>query len=178
MSRRGGTRPAHCTAALVVSLLLAGCAYEDAGGPPPTAAPGNSGRPVPSVPTKGPEILDVEAGNYVELEKRLAAAPGSVLLEDSGPADGPGAGFSKTARVTIAGAHTVTAACAGTPDVQIVLSQDPRTGVGLPALNLDCSGVLSQVVELQPGSVGVHLVRRDPTGPWTGAVAGIRITVE
>ncbi|WP_156372490.1 hypothetical protein [Arthrobacter sp. Leaf337] len=77
-----------------------------------------------------------------------------------------------------AGTHTVAAACVGIDEVQISLSQDPLTGTGLPALVLDCSGVVSQVVELQPGYVGVHLTRQDPGGPWTGAVAGIRITGE
>jgi hypothetical protein len=35
---------------------------------------------------------------------------------------------------------------------------------------------LSQVVELQEGYVAAMLMRHDPTGPWTGAVAGVRIT--
>jgi len=179
MSRRGGTGPGRCTAGLaVLSVLMAGCAYEDAANPPPTAASVFSGRPAPSVPAKGPEILDIETRNYAELKKRLSVAAGSVLLDESGPADGPGVGFSKTATVKAAGAHTVTASCVGLDDVQISLSQDPRTGPELPALVLDCSGVLSQVVELQPGYVGVHLTRQDPGGPWTGAVAGIRITVD
>lgn len=179
MSGRGGTRPVRC-AALVLSILLAGglagCAYEDAGDPTQTTTAEHSGRPAPSVPTKGPEILDAEAGNYAELEKRLAVARGSVLLDESGPADGPGVGFSNTGKVKTAGAYTVTAACVGIPDAQIFLSRPGS--MELLALNLDCSGVLSQVVELQEGYVGAVLMRHDPTGPWTGAVAGVRITVE
>jgi hypothetical protein len=179
MSGHGGTGRGRCAAALVVvGALLAGCAYDDASDPAPTAAPVYSGRTAPSVPTKGQEILDTEAGNYAELEERLAVAAGSVLLDESGPADGPGVGFSKTATVKTAGAYTVTASCVGIHDAQISLFQDPGTGVELPALNLDCARVLSQVVELQPGYVGVQLMRHDPTGPWTGSVAGIRITVD
>ncbi|MET4093306.1 hypothetical protein ABIB51_000210 [Arthrobacter sp. UYCu712] len=176
MSGLGGKNPVRCSAALIVSMLLtsgiSSCAYDD-GDARPAAEP--SGRPAPSVPTKGPDILSLEARNYAELEKRLSAAPGSVLLGDSGPADGPGVGFSRATTVTTAGAYTVTAACVGTPDAQIILSQDP--GNGPLSLELDCSGILSQVVELQAGYVGANLIRPDPTGPWTGAVAGIRITI-
>ena len=159
-------------------MVLAGCAYEDSADLPPASVPVLTGRPAPSVPAKGPEVLDIETRNYAELKKRLSVAAGSVLLDESGPADGPGVGFSKIATVKTAGAHTVTAACVGLDDVQILLSQDPRTGTDLPALVLDCSGVVSRVVDLQPGYLGVHQTRQDPTGPWTGAVAGIRITVE
>lgn len=162
---------------MMVGVLLAGCTYEDAGDPPPAVASEYSRRPAPSAPTKGPEIRDIEAGNYAELKRRLAVPAGSVLLDESGPADGPGVGFSKIATVRTAGAHTVTAACVGTDGVQISLSQEHRTAAELPALVFDCSGVRSQVVELQPGYVGVHLTRQDPSGPWIGAVAGIRITV-
>lgn len=179
MSGRGGTRPAHRAAALVVSMLLvggmAGCAYRDASDPQQPASSERSGRPAPSVPTKSPRILDLEAENYAELKKRLAAAPGSVLLDDSGPADGPGVGFSKTATVKIAGSYTVTAACVGIEHAQVFLSQE--AGAELSPLDIDCSGVLSQVIELKAGYVGAQLVRQDPNGPWTGAVAGIRITV-
>jgi hypothetical protein len=101
-----------------------------------------------------------------------------VVLDDSGPADGPGVGFQKTATVRTSGAHTVTAACVGTDSAQILLSQGPGTAAEPLSLGLDCSEVLSQVVELQAGYVGAHLIRNDPTGPWTGAVAGIRITVK
>lgn len=155
---------------------LAACAYEDVSDPTQTATAEHSRRPAPSAPTKAPEILDAEAGNYAELEKRLAVAQGSLLLDESGPADGPGVGFSKTGTVKTAGAYTVTATCVGIPDARIFLSRPGSRE--LLALDLDCSRVLSQVVELQEGYVGALLMRHDPTGPWTGAVAGVRITVE
>lgn len=50
-----------------------------------------------------PDILDREARNYAALKERLTVAAGSVLLDESGPADGPGVGFSKTATVKAAG---------------------------------------------------------------------------
>lgn len=156
---------------------ISGCAYEHAGDPPPAATAERSGRPAPTVPTKGPEILDVEAANYVELERRLAVARGSVILDEAGPADGPGVGFSQTATVESSGTYTVTAACVGMTNAQIFLSL-PETGREPLALNLNCSGVLSQVIELREGHVGAALIRPDPTGPWTGAVAGVRITAE
>lgn len=164
----------------MLGILLAGgvaaCAYEGSGDAQPTAA-GQSRRPAPSVPSKGPDILAAEARNYAELEKRLSGAPGSVLLADSGPADGPGVGFSKAATVMTAGPHTVTAACVGTPHAQLSLSQDTM-GAEPMMFDVDCSGAQSQVVQLQKGYVSAHLTRHDPTGAWTGAVAGIRITVQ
>ena len=102
MSVLGGTKAVRSFAALLVGLLLAGgvtaCAYEDDGDPQPTADR-YSPRPAPSLPSARPEILGVQAANHAELEKRLGVARGSVLLNESGPADGPGVGFSKTATV-------------------------------------------------------------------------------
>jgi hypothetical protein len=108
------------------------------------------------------------------LEKRLAAAPVSLVLDESGPADGPGAGFSKAATVKTAGSFTITAACVGIPVAHIYVDH-PGASDSL-ILDLDCSGILSQVVELPPGPVHAQLMRTDPNGPWTGAVAGLRIT--
>jgi hypothetical protein len=171
----------------MVGVVLAGgvaaCAYEGtgdpegSGDPQPTAA-GQSRRPAPAVPSKGPDVLAAEARNYAELERRLAGAPGSVLLADSGPADGPGVGFSKAATVMTAGLHTVTAACVGTPQAQMSLSQDTMGGTEHVVFDVDCSGAQSQLVQLRQGYVSAHLTRYDPTGPWTGAVAGIKITVQ
>ena len=153
---------------------MTACAYESDGDPQPTAA-GQSHRAAPAAPTKDPDVLGVEASNYSELHKRLAKATGSVLLADAGPADGPGVGFSKAATVMTTGPHTVTATCVGTPGVQIFLSQGEAEPV---SLEVDCSGVLSKVVQLQKGYVGAKLIRQDPTGAWTGAVAGIKVTVQ
>ncbi len=161
---------------LLLSGGLAACTYQGAGDPARTAATEQSSRPAPSVPTKGPEILDAEKRNYAELQKRLATARGPALIDDSGPADGPGVGFSKTAKVTTAGRYTVTAACAGIPNAQMVIFAPGSKQ--LLSLDLDCSGVSSQVVELEDGYVGAALMRHDPNGPWTGAVAGVRITAE
>ncbi|MDQ0240867.1 hypothetical protein [Arthrobacter bambusae] len=181
MSGHGGTGPVRSAAtAVVLGLLLSGgltaCTYEDAGDPVQTATAEHSSRPAPSVPTKGPEILDAEKRNYAELEKRLGTAQGSVFLEDSGPADGPGVGFSKTVKVATAGRYAVAAACVGLPNVQIFISVAGSTQ--LRSLDLDCSGVSSQVVELPEGYIVASLMRHDPNGPWTGAVAGVRITAE
>lgn len=179
MSGSGGTRTVRCTAAFIGGVLLAGglaaCAYEDGVGPQPTSAK-RTHRPAPTIPAKDQDVLGVEARNYAELAQRLAEPPGSALLADAGPADGPGVGFSKAATVLTAGPHTVSAACVGASQAQIVLSQE---GAGTEPLSLvfDCSGVQTQVVQLQRGYVSAHLTRQDPTGAWTGAVAGIKITV-
>lgn len=181
MSCRGGARPVLSGAvAAVLGLLLSGgvaaCTYEGPGDPVRTAAAEKSSRPAPSVPTTSPEVLDAEKRNYAELEKRLASAKDSALLTDSGPADGPGVGFSKTGKVTTAGRYTVTAACVGIPNAQIFVSSSPSQEMF--RLDIDCSGVSTKVVELPEGYVTAALMRRDPNGPWTGAVAGVRITAE
>lgn len=94
----------HCAAALVVGSLLAvglgACAYEDIGDPQPAAA--QNRKPAPTMPAKDPGVLGVEARNYAELHQCLAGAPGSVLLADAGPADGPGVGFRKAATLKTA----------------------------------------------------------------------------
>lgn len=154
---------------------MGGCAYEDDGGTQPTATE-QSHRPTPTVAAKERGILDVEASNYDELHRRLAKAPGSLLLADAGPADGPGGGFSKVAKVMTAGPYTVTAACVGIPHAQIYLSQDTKAGTEHMVFEVDCSGAQTQVVQLQKGYVSAQVTRQDPTGPWTGAVAGIKIT--
>lgn len=160
----------------MLACCLASCAYEDDGEPQPTAA-GQSHRPAPSLPAQDPGVLGVESRNYAELQHRLAKAPGRVVLADAGPADGPGVGFSKTATVKNAGPHMVSAACVGISHAQIFLTQDGVGSEPLP-LDVDCSGILSKVVVLQKGYVGAQLTRYDPTGAWTGAVAGIKITVQ
>ena len=155
---------------------LAACAYEDQEEPQTTPA-GPSQRSARTIPPKDPDVLAVEARNYAELDQRLAKAAGSVLLADAGPADGPGVGFRKAATVVTAGPHTVTAACVGIPHAQINVSQDTVGGTEEEVFELDCSGTTTQVLQLQKGYVGAQLLaRRDPTGPWTGAVAGIKIT--
>lgn len=160
---------------MVAAGGLAGCAYEDEGDPRPTAV-SSTVRPAAAVPSKGPDLLAVEDRNYAELGRRLGEADKPVLLVDGGPADGPGVGFRKTARVTAAGPHTVTAACVGLPGAQIYLTQEVQGGTEGTTFELDCSRAHTQVVQLQEGYVGVHLVRY-PDGAWTGGVAGIKITV-
>lgn len=161
-------------------MLLSGgmtaCGYgEDRNPPAPETGPDS--RPLSTLPSRNPDVLGVEAGNYAELQKRLAEAPGSVLLDDAGPADGPGAGFNKVATVMTGGPYTVTAACVGIPRVQIYLSQDTRTGTGHQVLEVECQGAQSRIVQLQPGYVSAQVTRNDPAGAWTGAVAGIKISL-
>lgn len=76
-----------------------------------------------------------------------------------------------------AGPHTVSAACVGIPHVQIYLSQNTAGGTEHTVFEIDCSGAQTQVVQLQEGNISAQLgARPDPTGAWTGAVAGIKIT--
>ncbi|NUU31167.1 hypothetical protein HNO80_06130 [Arthrobacter sp. C9C5] len=153
---------------------LGACTYEDPGDPQRSA--GESRRPAPTIAAKDPDVLAVEARNYAELHQRLVKAPGTALLADSGPADGPGVGFSKAAAVLAAGQHTVTMACVGIPHAQIYLSQDTESGTEHTVFEVDCSGSQTQAVQLRKGYVSAKLTRLHPGGPWTGAVAGIRIT--
>ncbi|MEQ4520349.1 hypothetical protein ABLI39_13425 [Pseudarthrobacter sp. B907] len=181
MSGLGGTKTVRGVVVFILGVTLAvglaTCAYEDEGDPLPTSA-NASPASARTLPAKDPDVLAAEARNYVELERRLATAPGSVLLADAGPADGPGVGFRKAATVTTAGPYTVTAACVGIPRAQIYLSQGIPGGTDHQVFEVDCSGTQTQVIQLQKGSIGAQLMwRHDPTAAWTGAVAGIRITV-
>jgi hypothetical protein len=175
----GGTRTVHGVATLIISTLLAGslagCAYEDQGDPLPTTA-GASARPVHTIPPKDPAVMAVEARNYAELGQRLSKVPGKVLLTDSGPADGPSIGFQKAATVKTAGPYAVTLACVGIPHAQIFLTQRIVGGVDDKNFEIDCSAIQTRAVQLQEGYVGIHLIRHDYNGAWTGAVAGIKIT--
>lgn len=162
-------------------MLLAGgmsaCAFEADDDPQPKAAE-QSRRSGSTVPAGDPGVLGVEARNYAELHQHLAKTTGTVVLDDAGPADGPGAGFNKVGTVTTAGPHSVTAACVGIPHTQIHISQDTKAGTEHLVFEVDCSGAQTQIVQLQKGHVSAQLTRHDPTGAWTGAVAGIKITVQ
>ena len=181
MAGLGGAKTVRCVVVLMMGVSLAGglaaCAYEDEGDPQPAAA-SEGPRPARTLPAKDADVLAVEARNYAELEQRLGTAPGSVLLADAGPADGPGVGFRKAATVTTAGPYTVTTACVGIPRAQIYLSQGIPGDTDHQVFEVDCSGTRTQVIQLQTGYIAAQLLgRRDPTEAWTGAVAGIRITV-
>lgn len=169
----------RAAAGISVALLAcgaAGCSYADDVDRGPTAAAGP--RPARTAAAKDPEVLAVETRNYAAVEQRLANLPGQVVLADSGPADGPGVGFRKAATVRTAGPHAVTVACVGLPALQVSLSQEIPGGTRHTVLDVDCSKTQTQEVELQEGYVSAQLVaHRDPAGAWTGAVAGIRITV-
>lgn len=157
---------------------LAGCTYEDDGGGRPPATPTSAatprpGRTIPAGPS--PDVLAAQQRNEAELERLLAGATGPVVLTDSGAADGNGVGFQKAARVKTAGDYQVTAACIGVDAAQILIFQD-ETPAAPTSILVDCAAPLSRTVRLLPGHINVGLTRSNPTGPWTGAVAGIRIT--
>ncbi|MDQ0754702.1 hypothetical protein [Arthrobacter sp. B3I4] len=180
MPGRGGTKISRWAAALLIGGIAAAavpaCSYEDDVDAEPTAA-APSYRPAHTIAAGDPDVLAAIARNYVELERRLGTVPGSVLLADSGPADGPGVGFQKVATLPNAGEYTVVAACVGLPGVQFALSQNMPGSTQHTVLEVDCSGAQTQVVELHEGHLNAQLVaRRDPAGAATGAVAGIRIT--
>lgn len=157
---------------------LAACTYEDddGGRPPATSTPAPTPRPGRTIPAgPSPDVLAAQQRNEAALERLLAGPTGPVVLADSGPADGNGVGFQKAGRVKAAGDYQVTAACVGIDAAQFYLSQD-ETPAGPTSIIVDCAAPTSRTVSLLPGYVSVQLTRRNPTGPWTGALAGIRIT--
>ena len=171
-------RRARRSAAPVVVTLLAGCAYEDDGGEPQPSAEEatTSFQPARSTPAQDSEVLTLEIRNYAEVERRLAEATGTVLLAASSAANGPSVGFHEVAIIRTAGPYTVALACAGIPYAQVILSQQAVGGKRDKIFEIDCSATQMQVVPFQEGYVVARLARLDPAGPWTGAVAGIRIT--
>lgn len=178
MSGFGGNRTVRGAAASIIGVILAGgvaaCTYEDDAGSHQSTAV--SVRAAPTAAAKDPGVLGVDAANYAVLHQRLDTATGPVVLSDAGPADGPSVGFRKAATVRTAGPHVVTAACVGIPHAQIYISQNTESGTEHTVLEVDCSGTRSQMVQLRSGYVSAQLTRSDPTGAWTGAVAGIKIT--
>lgn len=132
----------------------------------------------PLAPSIDPLVLEREVMNYRELNRLLEAVPGPVLLFEEGPLDGPVRGFGTTAVVPAAGQYTVTAACAGASGATVSAGQEhPGAPFRPMELALDCTGVTTQVMELQQGYVFAHLVLPGPGDtPWTGAVGGVRVT--
>lgn len=159
---------------LLLACPLAACAYEDGGDPQPTAAAAST-RPGRAFPALDPDVLATQTRNFAELDRRLAVASGTLVLADAGPADGPSVGFRKAATVETAGPYAVTAACVGIPSAQIHLTQQVVGGTEAQLIQFDCSDTRTQVVQLSAGYVSAQLTRVSPSGPWTGAVAGIKI---
>ena len=157
---------------------LAGCTYEDDDGGRPPATPTSAvtprpGRTIPAGPS--PDVLAAQQRNEAALERLLAGATGPVVLAGSAPADGNGVGPLKGGRVKAAGDYQVTVACVGIDAAQFYLSQD-ETPAGPTSIIVDCTAPTSRTVSLLPGYVSVQLTRPNPTGAWTGAVAGVKIT--
>ena len=167
----------------------AGCVYEypepvhpPTTDPEPAHRPPPDPRPVagPPKPHADPQLLEREVKNYAELNRLLKAGPGPVLLFEEGPLDGPVRGFGTTAKVPEAGLYTVTAACVGASGAKVSVGQEhPGAPFRPMGLALDCVGTTSQVIALQQGYLFAHLVLPGPGDmPWTGAVGGVRVTVE
>ena len=125
-----------------------------------------------------PLVLEREVHNYRELDRLLKAVPGAVLLFEEGPLDGPVRGFGTTAEVPAPGQYTFTAACVGASGAKVAIGQEHPGAPFRPVeLMLDCTGVTTEVMELQQGYVFAHLVLPAPGDtPWTGAVGGVRVT--
>lgn len=170
---------------LVTAAGTAGCSYDY---PDPAHAPAaeadRTAAPEPSRMTASatrptdPLVLEREARNYQDLDSFLLAVQGPVLLFQKGPLDGPGRGFGTTEEVPAAGTYTVTAACVGAANAKVFIRQEnPKVILWPVELTVDCPGSTSQVITLQQGYVSAHLSLPAPgDAPWTGAVAGVRVT--
>lgn len=125
-------------------------------------------------------VLEREVRNYAELDRLLKTTPGTVLLFEEGPLDGPVRGFGSTAAVPVAGRYAVTAACVGGPGAVVAIGQEQPGAPFQPLkLELDCNGATYRVLALEQGYVFAHLELPGPGDtPWTGAVGGVRITAE
>lgn len=172
-------------AVLLTGLLLAagmsGCEYTDADDPRPVAPPTRTSPPRLVVPTKDQATAALEANNLVTAKHLLGQASGAVILEDSGTVGGAVSGVNKSARVETAGSYTVMAACVGAPEAQMVIGQDPRTGLAPQDQTFDCSAPYTGVIQLQPGPVNVqvHVARANSgasASAGAGEVAAVRIT--
>ncbi|MDQ0849564.1 hypothetical protein QFZ65_001502 [Arthrobacter sp. B3I9] len=162
---------------LAICSGTTGCVYDYPEPPQPAAL---SRGPGPTSPERAinRRILDQEADNFAGLDRLLGAPSEAVLFSDAGPLDGPARGFGKSAKVQVPGQYAITAACVGAAEAQLFLTQeDPDGGFRPVELELDCVGVTSRVIDLQQGYVSAHLLLSSPGDtPWTGAVAGVRVT--
>ncbi|RAX17857.1 hypothetical protein DC347_03770 [Pseudarthrobacter sp. AG30] len=166
---------------LVPAAGTAGCSYDY---PDPAHGPGTETEgtatavTAQSVASPDPQVLEREVGNYRDLDGLLKAVPGDALLFQEGPLDGPASGFGTTEQVITAGEYTVTAACIGAPNATIYIRQEnPKVTLWPVEITVDCPGSTSQVITLQQGYVSAHLSLPAPGAtPWTGAVAGVRVT--
>lgn len=153
---------------LLAALALAGCSYEDLDRPLPGPSPSDSA-----------EVSAAETRNYDVLKRMLGEPAGPVILEDSGPLDGPERGFGSGADLDAPGQYMVSAACVGASDARMYVAQeDTQTGFRFYEIAVTCSlGVHTQFIELKQGYVAAHLLLPGPGDtPWTGAVGGLRIT--
>jgi hypothetical protein len=178
-----GTKDRRHRFAFALCLLLplsgtAGCVYDY---PEPRHTPAADPEPETTSPQphSDPQILEKEAKNYAELDRLLRASTEPILLIREGPLDGPFRGlFGGAAKVPAAGLYTVTAACVGASGAKVAVGQEhPGAPFRPQEIYLDCVGTTSEVMALEQGYVFAHLVPPSPgETPWTGAVAGVRVT--
>ena len=185
MSAAGGMHRTVRAALLLFAVAaagLAGCEYVD--GPastPPVSAPASpptvSGTASP-VPARDREIAAAGTRNLALLDAVLGAPDGMLFGGMGGIGDTGSGGFMASGTVSRAGQYNVTAACVGAADAQLSVSQNARAGGTLLELSIGCGGAVEALVDLEPGEVSAHLVRYGGSvpGPWTGAVAGIRVS--
>jgi hypothetical protein len=189
MSAAGGMHGTVRAALLLFAVAaagLTGCEYADgAASPPPVSGaaspPGVSGPASPAaspVPARDREIAAAGTRNLALLEAVLGKPDGMLFGGSGGIGDTSSGGFMAAGTVSRAGQYNVTAACIGAPDAQLSVSQNARAGGTLLELSIGCGGAVEALVDLEPGEVSAHLVRYGGSlpGPWTGAVAGIRVS--
>jgi hypothetical protein len=175
-------RAALLLAVAAAATALAGCEYADDVGLAPAASggPARSYPARPPLPARDPELLAAETRNLSELGAMLGDAPDGLLVGGSGGlGDTSGGGFSTSGTVTRTGEYKVSAACLGAPDAQLSVTQNARQGGTRLELSLDCGSVSEALVNLETGTVSASLLRYGGgvPGPGTGAVAGIRISL-
>lgn len=178
---RGTVRAALLLAGLAAASGLAGCEYADGtDGPPTVSGPAPTALPPAAspLPARDRELSAAETRNLSLLEAVLGAPDGMLFGGMGGIGDTSSGGFMTSGTVGKAGQYTVTAACVGAADAQLSVDQGPRQGGTQLELSIDCGAAVEALVDLEPGPVSAHLVRygRGVPGPWTGAVAGIRVS--
>ena len=180
MSAAGGMHRTVRAALLLFAAAaagLTGCEYADgAASPPPVSAPAS---PAPSpMSARDREIAAAGTRNLALLEAVLGEPDGMLIGGMGGIGDTGSGGFMASGKVSRAGQYKVTAACVGAADAQLSVSQNARAGGTLLELSIGCGGAVEALVDLEAGEVSAHLVRYggDVPGPWTGAVAGIRVS--
>ncbi|MDV8147148.1 hypothetical protein [Arthrobacter sp. B10-11] len=166
-------------AAALLAAGVAGCEYANDVGPDPSR-PSGTGTPAAADPFP---LASVDPEFEAELQRNMAAV--ELILADvpagaggaSGGISGHGAaggGLTYNGVLTNAGTYTVTAACTGAVEAQLVVTSRGVAGSS-EAIDVPCGEPVRRQLQLGTGPVTAYLVSPDESRVHKAAVGAVRI---